>query len=54
MVIQQQFCLELKKSNEESEQKIVANLKDSLPDDVDYRRVEFVGPKVGKELKFWV
>ena len=41
-----------KKSNEESEQKkIVANLKDSLPDDVDYRRVEFVGPKVGKELQ---
>ena len=41
-----------KKSNEESEQKkIVANLKNSLPDDVDYRRVEFVGPKVGKELQ---
>ena len=29
---------------------IVANLKNSLPEDVDYRRVEFVGPKVGKEL----
>ena len=27
------------------------NLKNSLPEDVDYRRVEFVGPKVGKELQ---
>ena len=41
-----------KKSEEENEQKkIVAMLKNSLPEDVDYRRVEFVGPKVGKELQ---
>lgn len=41
-----------KNSDEENEQKmIVAKLKDSLPEDVDYRRVEFVGPKVGKELQ---
>ena len=38
-----------KNSDEENEQKmIVAKLKDSLPENVDYRRVEFVGPKVGK------
>lgn len=41
-----------KKSEEENEQKkIVDMLKNSLPEDVDYRRVEFVGPKVGKELQ---
>ena len=41
-----------KNSDEENEQKmIVAKLKDSLPENVDYRRVEFVGPKVGKELQ---
>ena len=41
-----------KNSDEENEQKmIVAKLKDSLPENVDYRRVEFVGPKVGIELQ---
>ena len=41
-----------KKSNDEDEQKlIISELKKGLPDDVDYRRVEFVGPKVGKELQ---
>ena len=30
---------------------INSNIKNSLPEDVDYRRVEFVGPKVGKELQ---
>ena len=41
-----------KKSNDEEEQKfIISELKKALPDDVDYRRVEFVGPKVGKELQ---
>ena len=41
-----------KKSNDEEEQKlIISELKKGLPDDVDYRRVEFVGPKVGKELQ---
>tara|TARA_Y200000002_G_scaffold204708_1_gene168901 strand:- start:1301 stop:2179 length:879 start_codon:yes stop_codon:yes gene_type:complete len=41
-----------KKSNDEEEQKlIISELKKGLPGDVDYRRVEFVGPKVGKELQ---
>ena len=41
-----------KKSNDEEEQKlIISELKKGLPSDVDYRRVEFVGPKVGKELQ---
>ena len=41
-----------KKSNDEEEQKlIISELKKGLPNDVDYRRVEFVGPKVGKELQ---
>ena len=41
-----------KKTNDEEEQKlIISELKKGLPSDVDYRRVEFVGPKVGKELQ---
>ena len=34
---------DLYKSNEK--------VKSLLPSDVDYRRIEFVGPKVGQELK---
>ena len=41
-----------KQEGSESEQKeIIKKLKDSLDEDVDYRRTEYVGPKVGKELK---
>ncbi len=41
-----------KNSDVEDEQKEVINiLKNELPSDVDYRRIEFVGPKVGKELQ---
>jgi len=42
----------IEKQEGENDQKIVINkLKNQLSDDVDYRRVEFVGPKVGKELQ---
>ncbi len=41
-----------KNSDVEDEQKELINiLKNELPSDVDYRRIEFVGPKVGKELQ---
>ena len=40
-----------KQSNDDVNQKeIIKKLKDSLSQDIDYRRTEFVGPKVGKEL----
>ena len=40
-----------KQSDDEVNQKeIIKKLKDSLSQDIDYRRTEFVGPKVGKEL----
>ena len=34
-----------------TQEQIIQKLKNELDDDTDYRRVEFVGPKVGKELK---
>ena len=34
-----------------TQEQIIQKLKNVLDDDTDYRRVEFVGPKVGKELK---
>ena len=40
-----------KQSDDDVNQKeIIKKLKDSLSKDIDYRRTEFVGPKVGKEL----
>tara|TARA_B100000700_G_C15036544_1_gene853122 strand:- start:749 stop:1642 length:894 start_codon:yes stop_codon:yes gene_type:complete len=40
-----------KQSDDDVNQKeIIKKLKDSLSQDIDYRRTEFVGPKVGKEL----
>ena len=41
-----------KNSELEDEQKeLINNIKSQLPGEVDYRRIEFVGPKVGKELQ---
>ena len=55
LVIQRRSYLESKKIRRRKRtEKIVAMLKNSLPEDVDYRRVEFVGPKVGKELQIIV
>lgn len=34
-----------------SQEEVIRKLKNALDEDTDYRRVEFVGPKVGKELK---
>ena len=42
----------IEKQDKEKDQKNVINkLKAELPEDIDYRRIEFVGPKVGKELQ---
>ena len=42
----------IEKQEKEKDQKNVINkLKAELPEDIDYRRIEFVGPKVGKELQ---
>ena len=37
--------------NNITQEEIIQKLKNELQSDTDYRRVEFVGPKVGKELK---
>ena len=40
-----------KQSDKDSDQKeLIKKLKDNLSEKIDYRRTEFVGPKVGKEL----
>ena len=38
-------------TEEQNTNRIIDKFKDSIGAEVDYRRVEFVGPKVGKELK---
>ncbi len=41
-----------KNSNEDDKQKELINkIQNELPNNIDYRRIEFVGPKVGKELQ---
>ena len=40
-----------KNSNKDDQMSVINSVKSILPDDVDYRRIEFVGPKVGAELK---
>tara|TARA_X000000368_G_C23046790_1_gene719490 strand:- start:1180 stop:2052 length:873 start_codon:yes stop_codon:yes gene_type:complete len=41
-----------KNSNEDDRQKELINkIQNELPKNIDYRRIEFVGPKVGKELQ---
>lgn len=45
------FRLERIDSENISQEEIIKKLKSELDEDTDYRRVEFVGPKVGKELK---
>ena len=39
----------LKKKEEQNA--LINNIKNELPSGIDYRRIEFVGPKVGKELQ---
>ncbi len=45
------FRLEKKEDQNFSQEQIIKRLKETLDEDTDYRRVEFVGPKVGNELK---
>ena len=47
------ILIRLEKMDDEnlSQEVIISRLKESLASDTDYRRVEFVGPKVGNELK---
>jgi preprotein translocase SecF subunit len=41
-----------KNSEKKEEQNALINMiKNQLPSEIDYRRIEFVGPKVGKELQ---
>lgn len=43
--------IEKQKGDESNQLKAIEKVKLLLPNDVDYRRIEFVGPKVGEELK---
>ena len=43
--------LEKQKGEDEKQIEVIKKVKQVLPLDVDYRRIEFVGPKVGDELK---
>ena len=45
------YRLEKIDDNNITQEEIIQKLKNELQSDTDYRRVEFVGPKVGKELK---
>ncbi len=45
------FRLEKVDNDQITQEEIIQKLKSELNEDTDYRRVEFVGPKVGKELK---
>ena len=40
-----------KNTNKDDQISVINSVKSILPADVDYRRIEFVGPKVGAELK---
>ena len=40
-----------KNSNKDDQMSVINSVKSVFPADVDYRRIEFVGPKVGAELK---
>ncbi len=43
--------IEKQKGDESKQLEAINKVKKILPVDVDYRRIEFVGPKVGQELK---
>ena len=43
--------LEKQRGEDEKQIEVIKKVKQVLPSDVDYRRIEFVGPKVGDELK---
>ena len=43
--------LEKQEGSEDAQQVAIEKIKNILPSNVDYRRIEYVGPKVGKELQ---
>lgn len=43
--------LEKQEGSEDAQQLAIEKIKNILPSNVDYRRIEYVGPKVGKELQ---
>ena len=43
--------LEKQEGDEDAQQLAIEKIKNILPPNVDYRRIEYVGPKVGKELQ---
>ena len=43
--------LEKQEGDENAQQLAIDKIKNILPPNVDYRRIEYVGPKVGKELQ---
>jgi len=45
------FKLESNSQDGQANNKIIEQFKKSIGENVDYRRIEFVGPKVGSELK---
>ena len=47
------ILIRIEKNSEikEEQNALINNVKNQLPNDIDYRRIEFVGPKVGKELQ---
>ena len=44
------FRIEKQSDNDSDQKEVIKKLKDNLSEKIDYRRTEFVGPKVGKEL----
>ena len=47
------ILIRIEKNSElkEEQNALINDVKNELPSDIDYRRIEFVGPKVGKELQ---
>ncbi len=44
------FRIEKQSDNDSDQKEVIKKLKENLSEKIDYRRTEFVGPKVGKEL----
>ncbi len=47
------ILIRIEKNSEKKEEQnvLINNIKNELTSEIDYRRIEFVGPKVGKELQ---
>ena len=53
LVLSENILIRIEKNSEKKEEQnaLINNIKNELPSEIDYRRIEFVGPKVGKELQ---